>query len=181
MTATDGGEVEMDIKCKRIIDGKTYNTETATEIWGWTRFHDDPAPYQSGVYLYQNRVGSFFLYKFQNGKGEGDYEEIEPYSPEQARRWLEDPEGDRVDIIESLFGAMPEAGSGEAKYTLRMPDSLRDRLAARAKANNQSLNAWIIRCLESCAAEPAVEADRDIPPMTGMVGSNRDGWRTKGS
>ena len=44
---------------------------------------------------------------------------------------------------------MPEAGSGEAKYTLRMPDSLRDRLAERAKANNQSLNAWIVRCLES--------------------------------
>jgi predicted HicB family RNase H-like nuclease len=171
----------IDIKCKRIIDGKTYNTETATQIEGWSEDHDEPWPYESGVYLYQNRFGSFFLYMFRNGMGEEDYEEIEPYTPEQARSWLEKHRSYRVDLIESLFGAMPEAGSGEAKYTLRMPDSLRDRLAARAKANNQSLNAWIVRCLESCAAEPAFEADSDIPQMTGVVGSNRVGWRTKGT
>lgn len=150
----------IDIKCKRIIDGKTYNTETATQIEGWSEDHDEPFPFESGVYLYQNRFGSFFLYMFRNGTGEDDYEDIEPYTPEQARGWLEKHRGYRVDLIESLFGAMPEAGSGEAKYTLRMPDSLRDRLAARAKANNQSLNAWIVRCLESCAAEPAIETDR---------------------
>jgi HicB family len=169
-----------DIKCKRIIDGKTYNTETATQIEGWSEDHD-AYPFESGVYLYQNRFGSFFLYMFRYGTGEDDYEDIEPYTPEQARSWLEKHRNYRVDLIESLFGTMPEAGSGEAKYTLRMPDSLRDRLAARAKANNQSLNAWIVRCLESCAAEPAIEADSDIPPMTGMAGSNRAGWRTKGS
>ena len=73
--------------------------------------------------------------------------------------------------IERLFGEMPEAGSGESKFTLRMPDSLRERLAERAKANNQSLNAWMVRCLESCA---------NVPPMTGLTGSNREGWRTKG-
>ena len=53
-----------------------------------------------------------------------------------------------VELIERLFGEMPEAGSGETKFTLRMPDSLRDRLAERARANRQSLNAWIVRCLE---------------------------------
>lgn len=80
---------------------------------------------------------------------------------------------------------MPEAGSGKSKFTLRMPDSLRERLAERAKANDQSLNAWIVRCLESCAAEGAPDAGssepHDIPPMGNMVGSNRTGWRTRGT
>jgi hypothetical protein len=146
------------IKCKRIIDGKTYNTETATEIYGW----DDDSNYDahgvlSGEHLYQTRFGAFFRYRYLDGiSDETDEEEIEPLSPEQARKWLEQRGSAGAHLIESLFGEMPEAGSGEIKYTLRLPESLRDRLAARAKANEQSLNAWIVRCLESCAAEPKI-------------------------
>ena len=47
---------------------------------------------------------------------------------------------------------MPEAGAAEAKLTLRMPEALRKRLVALAEARKQSLNAWIVRCLEGCAA-----------------------------
>jgi len=174
----------MTFKCKRIIDGKTYNTETATQIAG--RDDDDyDVPYQSGEYLYQTRFGAFFLFSYYEGHSEDDWEKIEPFTPEQAREWLEKNHSYRADLIESLFGNMPEAGSGESKFTLRMPDSLRDRLAERAKANNQSLNAWIVRCLESCAAEVIPSAEngdrRDIPPMGNIVGNNRTGWRTKGS
>jgi hypothetical protein len=135
-------------KCKRIIDGKTYNTETATQLAGR---EDDNGPYESGAFLYQTRFGAFFLFSYLGGTGEDDYEKIQPFTPEQARAWLEEHEPWNIDLIERLFGEMPEAGSGEVKYTLRMPESLRDRLAERAKANNQSLNAWMIRCLESCA------------------------------
>ena len=138
----------MAVKCKRIIDGKTYNTETATEIEGWD---EDDGPYESGQHLYQNRFGAFFLFSYRDAD-EDSYEVIEPMTPEQAREWLEEKRSSRTDLIETLFGVMPEAGSGEVKYTLRMPESLKDRLTLRAKANNQSLNAWIIRCLESCAA-----------------------------
>ena len=171
----------MPLKCKRIIDGKTYNTETSTEIIGW---EDDNGPYFQGEHLYQNRFGSFFLHSYLDGASEDDYSKITPLMPEDARAWLEKRE-DSVDLIETLFGKMPEAGSGESKFTLRMPDSLRERLAERAKANDQSLNAWIVRCLESCAAEPGSDAEngdkRDIPPMGGMVGSNRTGWRPRGT
>jgi hypothetical protein len=134
----------MAYKCKRIIDGKTYNTETATYLAGWD---DDDGPFQSGRHLYQTRFGAYFLYAWG---GPDESETIVPYTPEQARKWLENIQ--QVDLIEKLFGEMPEAGSGETKFTLRMPDSLHSRLADRAKANNQSLNAWMIRCLESCAA-----------------------------
>lgn len=137
------------IKCKRIIDGKTYNTETSTLIEGWD---SDEGPWESGAHLYQNRFGAFFLFSYLSAGDEDDYEKIEPFTPEQARSWLEKNRNWRTDLIESLFGLMPEAGSGEVKYTLRMPESLKDRLAARAKENGQSLNAWIVRCLEGCAA-----------------------------
>jgi hypothetical protein len=142
-----------DVKCKRIIDGKTYNTETATQLVGWHDQNGD-TPFESGTALYQTRFGAFFLYSFFEGFGEDDWEKIEPMSPEQAQAWLEKNASWRTDLIEDLFGEMPEAGSAEVKYTLRMPEILRDRLALLAKANGQSLNAWMIRCLEAGSTSP---------------------------
>lgn len=139
----------MDRKCKRIISGKSYNTETATKLGGW---EDNDEGFMQGADLYQNRLGAFFLHKFQDDGPDGAEEKIEPYTPEQAREWLEGYQSQDADLIESLFGKMPEAGSNESKFTLRIPDNLRERLAARARANGQSLNAWMVRCLENCAA-----------------------------
>ena len=140
----------MDIKCKRIIDGKTYNTETATQIAGSIT---EEGPGELTAYLYQNRFGAFFLYENVEGWEEQDGEKVTPLNPEQARVWLE-KRSDGAVHIEALFGAMPEAGSGEIKFTLRLPESLRDRLASLARDNAQSLNAWIVRCLERCASPP---------------------------
>lgn len=146
----------MKIKCKRIIDGKTYNTETATQLTGFTECDE---PVEVTEYLYQNRFGAFFLYRYvDTGHAEYDKEEIIPQTPDQAREWLEKREN-KVDLIELLFGKMPEAG--EVKFTLRIPESLRHRLAMLARENNQSLNAWIVRCLESCATP-------QTPPQSGM-------------
>lgn len=141
----------MAIKCKRIIDGKTYNTETATQISGGG---GGDGPFERGAYLYQTRFGAYFAYSYLDGAAEDDFETIEPLTPDEARAWLEKNAAYDVELIVRLFGEMPEAGSGESKFTLRMPDSLRDRLATVAKSNGQSLNAWIVRCLESCAAAP---------------------------
>jgi hypothetical protein len=171
----------MDRKCKRIIDGKTYNTETATRIAGWADDNREVGPWDSGDFLYQNRHGAFFLYSYLDGADDHDFDRIEPFTPDQAREWLEKNSSWNPELIEALFGDMPEAGSGEVKYTLRLPESLRDRLAIRAKANDQSLNAWIVRCLESCAAEPTLEEESDIPPVGNLVGSNRTGWRQRES
>ncbi len=138
------------IRCKRIIDGKTYNTETATQLAGRD---EDEGQYTYGDYLFQTRHGAFFRYTYLDGAAEDDYEGITPLSPDEARKWLEEKVSWNPDLIETLFGEMPEAGSGEAKFTLRMPESLRARLAERADANKQSLNAWMVRCLENCASE----------------------------
>jgi len=138
------------IKCKRIIDGKTYNTETATQIEG--RWENDNQ-FTYGNFLFQTRFGAFFQYTELDGAAEDDYERITPLAPDDARKWLEENYSWDPDLIERVFGEMPEAGSGEIKFTLRMPESLKARLAAKAEANKQSLNAWMIRCLEGCAGE----------------------------
>lgn len=139
----------MQIKCKRIIDGKTYNTETATQIAG---HHDQSAlPYSSGEFLFQTRFGAFFEFSYYEGFGEDDWEKITPLTPEEAQNWLEKKVSWQPELIEQLFGEMPEAGSSEVKYTLRLPESLRNKLALLANQNGQSLNAWIVRCLEKCS------------------------------
>jgi len=140
----------MTVKCKRIIEGKTYNTETSTLVHA---VEYDQGFVEQGEQLYQNRYGAFFTYSYQDGMAEDDYQTITPISPDEARAWLEKNAQWQPELIENLFGEMPEAGMNEVKFTLRLPESLRGRLARKAKENNQSLNAWIIRCLESCASD----------------------------
>lgn len=138
-----------EIRCKRIIDGKTYNTETSTKIAD--PLVTDEGPGSLTQCLYQNRLGAFFKYCRLDFTGEDDFEKIVPLSAEEARIWIEEQYSWRTDLIESLFGEMPEAGVGEVKFTLRMPETLRSRLSALAKEQDQSLNAWMVRCLERCA------------------------------
>ncbi|NEW86164.1 toxin-antitoxin system HicB family antitoxin [Rhodopseudomonas sp. WA056] len=149
-------------KCKRIIEGKTYNTETATRLAGWD-VTEDEYPLTHGQHLYQNRFGAFFLYYYADDGPEGPEEGLTPYTPEQAQEWLQRYRSSDVDLFEALFGELPEAGTGESKFTLRLPDSLRDRLAIRAKKNGQSLNAWIIKCLERCSSDDATSKSRGKP------------------
>jgi hypothetical protein len=65
------------------------------------------------------RFGAFFEFKFSDGMFEDDYETITPMTPDDARKWLE------------------EAGANEIKFTLRLPESLRNKLAARAEESGQ--------------------------------------------
>jgi predicted HicB family RNase H-like nuclease len=129
-----------EIRCKRIIGGKTYNTETAVLLGRWD---DDEAPVEQA--LFKTRFGAYFLYTFLETV---PVEQIKPLAPEDAQKWME--QHCRAELIESEFGEMPEAGIQEARITLRIPETLRKRSAALAEARNQSLNAWIQRCLEHC-------------------------------
>jgi hypothetical protein len=126
---------------KRIIGGKTYNTETATRVaevdyWGGDNFDE----------LYQTRFGAYFRYS-----GDEDQAALVPLTPSEAQEWME--RGGEIDLIEKHFGIQPEAGSSESRVTLRIPDTLKSRIEALATGNGQSLNAWIMRCLEHCIAD----------------------------
>lgn len=137
---------------KRIIDGKTYNTETATEVGA--RYFDAPEGFQI---LHQNRHGAYFLHRcseewVEYASSVIPLHRIEPLTPAEAQRWMEEYLPGNPDLVETHFGEMPEAGLGESRFTLRLPDVLKHRIAALAKSSGQSTNAWITRCLERCAA-----------------------------
>ncbi len=144
----------MALRVKRIIEGKTYNTETATQLASWSSSgNPDLAQHpEHGGILFQTRFGAYFVVQYDEGQDPWDdnYEKLIPLEPEQAQRWAE--KHCSADDVEAIFGEMPEAGDAEAKLTLRMPEALRKRLVALAETRKQSLNAWIVRCLEGCAA-----------------------------
>ncbi len=135
---------------KRIIGGKTYNTETAAKI---AMRNDDPrdAGYDDiveGEILYQTRHGAYFLLYYNEISPEDDA--LIPLAPQEAQSWMEKYAS--VELIEQHFGEMPEAGDSESRLTLRMPDSLKQRIDLLAGKNNQSTNAWIVRALEKVIA-----------------------------
>jgi predicted HicB family RNase H-like nuclease len=137
---------------KRIIDGKTYNTETATKIA--EEYNDDE--HNAGMEwneLFQTRHGAYFVFE---GSEYFDVAKIVPLTPSEAQAWME--KYAHAELIEQHFGEMPEAGDSESRFTLRMPDSLKQRIDGAAKANSQSTNAWIVRALEKQVEEQLKEA-----------------------
>jgi hypothetical protein len=139
----EGAHVTNEIRCKRIIEGRTYNTETATLLGG---YESDDSPDEES--LFKTRHGAYFLHVFRET---GPDEWIHPLSPEAAQKWME--KNCSAEKTEAEFGEMPEAGDPEARFTLRIPETLRKRIAMLAETREQSLNAWIQRCLEHCASE----------------------------
>ena len=129
-----------EIRCKRIIDGKTYNTETATLLGA----NEDGNITET---LFKTRHGAYFLHVWIDSEPD---EKVIPLEPAEAQTWME--KHCRADNIENEFGEMPEAGDSEARITLRIPDTLRKRAANIAEIKGQSLNAWILRCIENCAS-----------------------------
>lgn len=148
------GQMASKIRCKRIIDGKTYNTETATRVAGCSNM-DVPFPpaFEIAEVLYQTRHGAYFRYYYDErvDEWESAFEGIKPLTPEEARIWME--KNANTELIEKHFGEMPEAGEGESRVTFRMPDSLKRKIDAAAAASKQSTNAWLVRCVERCVGE----------------------------
>lgn len=145
---------------KRIIDGKTYNTETATRIAAVEQPPEDQGLFDE---LYQTRHGAYFRYHGDYSATDpatGFLETVEPLTPSEAQKWMELHA--LADLIEKHFGEQPEAGEAESRVTVRIPDALKNRIEAMAVANKQSLNAWIMRCVESCAMH---QAESPLKPL----------------
>ena len=139
------------IKVKRIIDGKTYNTETATVIFrSWHEYSD------TGVVVYQTRNGAFFSY-------EQDYDPsdwcLRPLTDLEAQALLE--KWGATDALENCFGSFPEAGAAETRLTIRIPGNLANRVEAIAKSKGLSVNSYAMRCFEKCVTDDGRLAGRD--------------------
>ena len=146
---------------KRIINGKTYNTDTAHAVARSEEF--DPRD-KSRVErtLYVTRGGAFFRRQYTQDRYYDDENRewvtetanyIEPMTRTAAEKWVYG-EHDQVELVGSTFPEPPEASEQDetegVSMLVRMPASLKRTIEAQAKAASQSANAWAIRCFESC-------------------------------
>lgn len=144
---------------KRIINGVTYNTDTATRVARseWNVNNDTEAV---GT-LYQTKGGGFFVHiETTEDRGENlvRKHEFEPMTRDEAQAWV--LEGQVELLADNVFPEPPEPDAEEAPATttvyLRIPSSLKQRAEAAAKAGGQSLNSWALRCMERCLERPVV-------------------------
>lgn len=134
---------------KRVIDGRSYNTETAIKLCSL----ESPTPYTNDFHwhntiLYQTKGGAFFLAGEggamsrwskpcgQNSRvgGEG----ISPVSAAEAKEILE--RENATEALERVFGQCPEAGEGEAAILVRLPANVATSLKRQAAEDGKSLN-----------------------------------------
>ena len=134
-------------KIKRIINGKTYNTETA--VVAAEHPNDPHFGSLAGAVLYQTRHGAFFLLVLGH---DGEEQSFRPLTDGEAQALLE--KWQATEALEQYFGPFPEGGAAETRLTIRIPGNLAARVVAAAKVNQMSVNTYAMRSLErSVAAE----------------------------
>jgi hypothetical protein len=103
---------------KKIIKGKMYDTDTATQVGEHEESYPTEFDYVCEV-LYRKRTGEYFVHgrgnaasRYAQPSGLGNWgpgERIMPYTYEQARQWAEDSLG--VDEYQAEFGEVAEDDS----------------------------------------------------------------------
>ena len=153
---------------KRIIKGQTYNTDTAMLIARAEQDFNDGSNIQghhAEVKVYKTRGGAFFLHTFSDAPRKdrnGEYrvvveDKLDPMTREEVGEWIKNAGylDYQIELLSPTFGDPPEA-TGEAvpaaSIYIRVPTSLKVRIEEAAEANNLSVNAWAMRCMEACIA-----------------------------
>jgi predicted DNA binding CopG/RHH family protein len=128
---------------KRIIDGVTYDTDTATRVFSESHGH-----HMSGAWwsMHQTRHGAFFNVICDH---DGETISFEPLTDQEAQKILERHANH---LLEQYFGPFPEYGSAEKRLTVRMPIGLYRRIESAATAQNLDVNKYIQRSLEKATA-----------------------------
>lgn len=150
-------------KMKRIIDGKTYNTNSAT-IVAEGNWKDENQDLTIATTLYQNRAGIYF------GVEQHQQEWRDRDGETRVRTWQEwiilmeegaaakycDNNG--LTIYRGFDAAAPEAGDTSETDTIyvRVPRGLKLAVEAKAQAEEVSINAFAMRCLERCIRPASV-------------------------
>lgn len=144
---------------KRVIEGKSYNTATATLV------HEEELP-SNDVYgpefdpclqLYRTRFGKFFLVNrnesyWNHAINEGDMRDtITPLDYGQAIKWMEKFCNNKIEE----FMEVAEAGDPSTTLTLRMDKGLKFQLNAIAVKNNVSMNVWCVQALANTVSRPS--------------------------
>ena len=146
---------------KRIIDGATYNTDTATRVAEGT-YEDEQRGVTSETSLYQNKAGVFFsveeietTYYDRNREEERTRETTEWEVVGDASKATAYCERLGLNILRDFTDFPPEAEVGEttAPIYMRAPPSLKAALEAKAAQENVSLNVLMLRCAEQCLGQ----------------------------
>ena len=146
---------------KKIIDGVSYNTKTSIKV---ARSEYDGSEYggpRGEQILYQTRGGAFFLhtceitmYKDRKGDWQNpEHNNFEAMNWDDAHKWV--MEAGQVELLSDIFGGLPEAAdpsAWSATIYARVPLPLKTQVETLAKAAGLSVNSFVIRCLETCAA-----------------------------
>lgn len=163
---------------KRVIDGLTYNTDTAAVAARYE--YVDEKGYDVEATIYCNRGGALFIvHKWAPGD-QWRYH-FEPTTRDEIQRLIE--KGTQIEIVdEAILSEPPEAVAETEKGAtiyIRVPASLKRRVDEAADADGLSGNVWAMRCVERC-----LKTLRDYPEVSRMaylfavLGSDND-WDSK--
>jgi hypothetical protein len=154
---------------KQVIDGKTYNTETArclatVELMGYRtdqrgRFTTNTPKKVGTTSLYENRGGAYFLVRDYDpdvspepdlvGQFRIHDRGVIPLKPEEALGWAESKALD----LDEMFG---KTGDQTGAILLRVPQTLKLAIEKSAAVAGVSTNTWLMRC-----AERAIASERE--------------------
>lgn len=141
---------------KKIINGRKYDTETATEIhtWGENAQHDFSHIEEK---LYRKRTGEYFLLGYggpmtryaereRYGSGYTFGETIIPMTFDEASEWAEAHMN--ADEYEAEFGEVPEDDSTDVVFA-RVPSKMAAKLERAARESGKSKSEVLTEILEA--------------------------------
>jgi len=154
---------------KQVIDGKTYNTETArclatVELMGYRtdqrgRFTTNTPKKVGTTSLYENRGGAYFLVRDYDpdvspepdlvGQFRIHDRGVIPLKPEEALGWAESKALD----LDEMFS---KTGDQTGAILLRVPQTLKLAIEKSAAVAGVSVNTRLMRC-----AERAIASERE--------------------
>lgn len=132
---------------KKIIDGKVYNTETATCVGEWANgYYRNDFKWESEE-LYKKNNGEFFLYgeggpmsSYAESIGNRSWSEgssISPLTSKEAYNWA--MEKLSANEFEEIFGAMSEDDTNHL-LVVTIPNEVYQSLKSLASNNNKEVS-----------------------------------------
>ena len=145
---------------RKIINGKAYDTKTATTVATWGNNHSMSDFHYCEKTLYRTPKGGWFLYgeggalseyATTSGDGRGYGERIDPMTPAEAKEWLE--EHDFAEESEQYFGPAEDAGGDDShNFNLRgIPAAIHEKIKAKAEASGKSMNQFMLDAVTAAA------------------------------
>lgn len=139
---------------KKIINGKKYDTETATEVCEWSEGYVSDLRYVEET-LFRKKTGEYFLHGYGGAASryaqrieDNNYEggsAIIPLSYEAARKWAEDHMP--VEIYEAEFGEVSEGAEGVRQITARVSEAAAEKLRRMSSATGDTQSAILERLI----------------------------------